>query len=140
VRFCLDGNSCAGLKGLCPSPGIKYYADGNSCAPKKKIERYYWGHGKLGRCVIQLSKFLNHTLATHNQVDSFFENISHNDGKGAFTLTLFEMTITDCPGFHVPHCTGKFTCAKIPKVTRCKSFYFTLYNIRLNNHSSNLVL
>jgi hypothetical protein len=29
--------------------------------------RYYWGHGKLGRCVIQLSKFLNHTLATHNQ-------------------------------------------------------------------------
>jgi hypothetical protein len=27
----------------------------------------YWGHGKLGRCVIQLSKFLNHTLATHNQ-------------------------------------------------------------------------
>jgi hypothetical protein len=25
------------------------------------------GHGKLGRCVIQLSKFLNHTLATHNQ-------------------------------------------------------------------------
>jgi hypothetical protein len=66
---------------------------------------YYWGHGKLGRCVIQLSKFLNHTLATHNQVDSFFENISYNDGKGAFTLTLFEMTITDCPGFHVPHCT-----------------------------------
>jgi hypothetical protein len=45
--------------------------------------------------VIQLSKFLNHTLATHNQVDSFFENINHNDGKGAFTLTLFEMTITD---------------------------------------------
>jgi hypothetical protein len=33
VHFCLDGNSCAGLKGLCPSPGIKYYADGNSCAP-----------------------------------------------------------------------------------------------------------
>jgi hypothetical protein len=66
--------------------------------------RYYWGQGKLGRCVIQLSKFLNHTLATHNQVDSFFENINHNDGKGAFTLTLFEMTITDCPGFHVPHC------------------------------------
>jgi hypothetical protein len=65
---------------------------------------YYWGHGKLGRCVIQLSKFLNHTLATHNQVDSFFENINYNDGKGAFTLTLFEMTITDCPGFHVPHC------------------------------------
>jgi hypothetical protein len=32
VRFCLDGNSCAGLQGLCPSPGIKYYADGNSCA------------------------------------------------------------------------------------------------------------
>jgi hypothetical protein len=62
---------------------------------------YYWGHGKLGRCVIQWSKFLNHTLATHNQVDSFFENINHNDGKGAFTLTLFEMTITDCPGFHV---------------------------------------
>jgi hypothetical protein len=28
---------------------------------------YYWGHGKLGRCVIQLSKFLNHTLATHKQ-------------------------------------------------------------------------
>jgi hypothetical protein len=55
---------------------------------------YYWGHGKLGRCVIQLSKFLNHTLATHNQVDSFFENINHNNGKGAFTLTLFEMTIT----------------------------------------------
>jgi hypothetical protein len=53
---------------------------------------YYWGHGKLGRCVIQLSKFLNHTLATHNQVDSFFENINYNDGKGAFTLTLFEMT------------------------------------------------
>jgi hypothetical protein len=24
--------------------------------------------------------------------------------------------------------TGKFTCAKIPKVTRCKSFYSTLYN------------
>jgi hypothetical protein len=55
--------------------------------------------------VIQLSKYLNHTLATHNQVDSFFENINHNDGEGAFTLTLFEMTITDCPGFHVPHCT-----------------------------------
>jgi hypothetical protein len=36
---------------------------------------------------------------------SFFENINHNDGKGAFTLTLFEMTITDCPGFHVRHCT-----------------------------------
>jgi hypothetical protein len=36
---------------------------------------YYWGHGKLGRCVIQLSKFLNHTLATYNQVDSFFENM-----------------------------------------------------------------
>jgi hypothetical protein len=35
----------------------------------------------------------------------FFFNINHNDGKGAFTLTLFEMTITDCPGFHVPHCT-----------------------------------
>jgi hypothetical protein len=35
----------------------------------------------------------------------FFENINHNDGKGAFTLTLFEMTIADCPGFHVPHCT-----------------------------------
>jgi hypothetical protein len=52
----------------------------------------YWGHGKLGRCVIQLSKFLNHTIATHNQVDSFFENINYNDGKGAFTLTLFEMT------------------------------------------------
>jgi hypothetical protein len=34
VHFCLDGNSCAGLKDLCPSPGIKYYADGNSCAPK----------------------------------------------------------------------------------------------------------
>jgi hypothetical protein len=33
VHLCLDGNSCAGLKGLCPSPGIKYYADGNSCAP-----------------------------------------------------------------------------------------------------------
>jgi hypothetical protein len=33
VHFCFDGNSCAGLKGLCPSPGIKYYADGNSCAP-----------------------------------------------------------------------------------------------------------
>jgi hypothetical protein len=64
---------------------------------------YYWGHGKLGRCVIQLSKFLNHTLATHNQVDRFFENINYNDGKGAFTLTLFEMAITDCPGFHVPH-------------------------------------
>jgi hypothetical protein len=62
---------------------------------------YYWGHGKLGRCVIQLSKFLNHTLATHNQV---FENINYNDGKGTFTLTLFEMTTTDCPGFHVPHC------------------------------------
>jgi hypothetical protein len=56
--------------------------------------------------VIQLSKFLNHTLATHNQVESFFENINHNDGKGAFTLTLFEMTIKDCPGFHVPHCTA----------------------------------
>jgi hypothetical protein len=66
---------------------------------------YYWEHGKLGRCVIQLSKFLNHTLATHNQFDSFFENINHNDSKGAFTLTLFEMTIADCPGFHVPHCT-----------------------------------
>jgi hypothetical protein len=37
VHFCLDRNSCAGLKGLCPSPGIKYYADGNSCAPKKRI-------------------------------------------------------------------------------------------------------
>jgi hypothetical protein len=33
---------------------------------KLKIQ-YYWGQGKLGRCVIQLSKFLNHTLATHNQ-------------------------------------------------------------------------
>jgi hypothetical protein len=74
--------------------------------------RYYWGHGKLGRCVIQLSKFLNHTLATHNQVDSFFENINHNDGKGAFTLTLFEMTITDCPGFPVPHCKTKIYLSK----------------------------
>jgi hypothetical protein len=35
----------------------------------------------------------------------FFENINHNDGKGAFTMTLFEMTVTDCPRFHVPHCT-----------------------------------
>jgi hypothetical protein len=70
------------------------------------------GHGKLGKCVIQLSKFLNHTLATHNQVDSFFENINHNDGKGAFTLTLFEMTITDCPGFHVPHCKTKTYLSK----------------------------
>jgi hypothetical protein len=74
---------------------------------------YYWGHGKLGRCVIQLSKFLNHTLATHNQVDSFFEHINYNDGKGAFTLTLFEMTITDCPGFHVPHCIHTLTMTKI---------------------------
>jgi hypothetical protein len=72
--------------------------------------RYYWEHGKLGRCVIQLSKFLNHTLATHNQVDSFFENINHNDGKGAFTLTLFEMTITDYPGF--PHCKTKTYLSK----------------------------
>jgi hypothetical protein len=63
---------------------------------------YYWGHGKLGRCVIQLSKFLNHTLATHNQVDSFFENINYNDGKGAFTLTLFEMTITGLPRIPCP--------------------------------------
>jgi hypothetical protein len=53
---------------------------------------YYWGHRKLGRCVIQLSKFLNHTLATHNQVDSFFENFNYNDGKGAFTLTLVVKT------------------------------------------------
>jgi hypothetical protein len=36
VHFCLDGNSCAGLKGLCPRPGIKYYADGNSCAPEEQ--------------------------------------------------------------------------------------------------------
>jgi hypothetical protein len=88
--------------------------------------RYYWGHGKLGRCVIQLSKFLNHTLATHNQVDSFFENINHNDGKGAFTLTLFEMTITDCPGFHVPHCIPKrYTLQKMTKFLRS----FKKYNI-----------
>jgi hypothetical protein len=35
-RFIIESyfrNSCAGLKGLCPRPGIKYYADGNSCAP-----------------------------------------------------------------------------------------------------------
>jgi hypothetical protein len=41
VHFCLDGNSCAGLKGLCPSSGIKYYADGNSCAPKSLHGRYF---------------------------------------------------------------------------------------------------
>jgi hypothetical protein len=33
VHFYLDGNSFAGLKGLRPSPSIKYYTDGNSCAP-----------------------------------------------------------------------------------------------------------
>jgi hypothetical protein len=33
---------------------------------KNVVLLHYWGHGKLGRCVIQLSKFLNHTLATHN--------------------------------------------------------------------------
>jgi hypothetical protein len=32
VHFYLHGNSCAGLKGLRPRPGIKYYADVNSCA------------------------------------------------------------------------------------------------------------
>jgi hypothetical protein len=74
-------------------------------------------------CVIQLSKFLNHTLATHNQVDSFFENINHNDGKGAFTLTLFEMTITDCPGFHVPHCTVGSTEFRTPICTSLKKNY-----------------
>jgi hypothetical protein len=60
----------------------------------------------------QLSKFLNHTLATHKQVDSFFENINYNDGKGAFTLTLFEMTITDCPCpslYHLTHLNCKTT-------------------------------
>jgi hypothetical protein len=82
---------------------LKQQKQKNKKAKRLFIIGYYWGHGKLGRCVIQLSKFLNHTLATHNQV--FFENINHNDGKGAFILTLFEMTITDCPGFHVPHCT-----------------------------------
>jgi hypothetical protein len=114
------------------------------------ISVYYWRHGKLGRCVIQLSKFLNHTLATHNQVDSFFENINHNDGKGAFTLTLFEMTITDCPGFHVPHCTmptnkfrtpnllsfGKMKCSlgfivKISDILKLFSQYFKVHNVRL---------
>jgi hypothetical protein len=50
VHFCLDGNSCAGLKGLCPSPGIKYYADGNSCAPKSVYHR-------LVSSVKRLSKF-----------------------------------------------------------------------------------
>jgi hypothetical protein len=45
--------------------------------------------GTIGdSCVIQLSKFLNHTLATHNQVDSFFENINHNDGKGESRKTV----------------------------------------------------
>jgi hypothetical protein len=48
--------------------------------------------------------YSNH-YTTRNQVDSFFENINYNDGKGAFTLTFFEMTITDYPGFHVSHCT-----------------------------------
>jgi hypothetical protein len=47
VYFYLDGNSCAGLKGLCPSPGIKYYADGNSCAPLRTRN--------LGRFVIRLT-------------------------------------------------------------------------------------
>jgi hypothetical protein len=75
--------------------------------------------------VIQLSKSLNHALATHNQVDSFFENINHNDCKGAFTLTLFEMTITDCPGFHVLHCTVTisflaFSLLKRPKRKKTK--------------------
>jgi hypothetical protein len=91
---------------------------------------YYWRHGKLGRCVIQLSKFLNHTLATHNQVDSFFENINYNDGEGAFTLTLFEMTITDCPGFHVPHCTDtNKTLTKIQSQT--SNFVILPFNLRL---------
>jgi hypothetical protein len=89
----------------------------------KKI-RYYWGHKKLGRCAIQLSKFLNHTLATHNQVDSFFENINHNDGKGAFTLTLFEMTIADCPGFHVPHCILRKTILSAIFITRSVILFF----------------
>jgi hypothetical protein len=36
--------------------------------PRKALSSmYFWGHGKLGRCVIQLSKFLYHTLATHKQ-------------------------------------------------------------------------
>jgi hypothetical protein len=74
--------------------------------------------------VIQLSKFLNHTLATHNQVDSFFENINHNDGKGAFTLTLFEMTIADCPGFHVPHCILRKTILSAIFITRSVILFF----------------
>jgi exonuclease III len=46
---------------------------GVSCLVNEKWRKkilgwtYYWGHGKLGRCVIHLSKFPNHTLATHNQ-------------------------------------------------------------------------
>jgi hypothetical protein len=44
----------------------------------------------------------------HSSLDEHLYEINyvnHNDDKGAFTLTLFEMTITDCPGFHVPSCT-----------------------------------
>jgi hypothetical protein len=98
---------------------------------------YYWGHGKLGRCVIQLSKFLDHTLATHNQIDSFFENISYNDGKGAFTLTLFEMTVTDCPGFHVPHCTVKNGCENKNIENGCRVWRnFTLLHCYSQNHEA----
>jgi hypothetical protein len=42
-------------------PFVSYYRN-NVSTPNT----YYWRHGKLSRCVIQLSKFLNHTLATHN--------------------------------------------------------------------------
>jgi hypothetical protein len=46
------------------SKQLNFILNQNKC---HNFYSYYWGHGKLGRCVIQLSKFLNHTLATHNQ-------------------------------------------------------------------------
>jgi hypothetical protein len=95
---------------------IDFFEMSEICRPKFIVRHSTIGDTENWTDVIQLSKFLNHTLATHNQVYSFFENINHNDGKGAFTLTLFEMTITDCPGFHVPHCTlCKFPRKTFPK-------------------------
>jgi hypothetical protein len=40
--------------------GNNNHKDGKEKTVRRRS--YYWGHGKLGRCVIQLSKFLNHTL------------------------------------------------------------------------------
>jgi hypothetical protein len=57
---CFNNVGCHGFEFATPYRALPSFVN-------DPLSRYYWGHGKLGRCVIQLSKFLNHILATHNQ-------------------------------------------------------------------------